>query len=190
MFKAYSDNEDNFTGHPSEDFDQKSLLFLEMGQQAEIYEEKQKHKGFSIMIAGDTRKFYFQKLRSRNLDSETLAIETRERFQTEQRTRFLFREWDDISLNNVCRRQSDKYMYDCLQFLTVCLPISSRVCPSSIKMTLLCGKNFWMQSKTYSVVELHTKSPLRLYVVLLLIYNHLFALLSIWNLKKTAWQTT
>lgn len=118
MFKAYSDNDDKYSGDPNHDFDQKYSLFLERCDQAEIDSEDDRRKAFSIMLTGEARKFYFQSLKAKALDLPSLVAETRGRFQTEERTRALLREWDDMTLTNVRRTQPNKNMSECLSYLT------------------------------------------------------------------------
>lgn len=64
LFKAYSDNNDWYTGVPTDDFDQKFSLFIEHCEQAEIDHDDDRRKALSIMLAGDARKYYFQTLKN------------------------------------------------------------------------------------------------------------------------------
>lgn len=118
LFKAYSDNDDKYSSDPNDDFDQKYSLFLDRCNQADIDSEEDRRKAFSIVLTGDARKFHFQNPKEKSLDLSSLVAETRGRFQTEERSRALLRDWDDITLANVRRAQPNKKRSECLNYLT------------------------------------------------------------------------
>lgn len=68
LFKAYSDSNDKYNGDPKDDFDQNFSLFVEHCEQANIDHEKDRRKGFSIMLSGAALKYYFQTLKPKNLN--------------------------------------------------------------------------------------------------------------------------
>lgn len=94
LFNAYSDVGNKYTGDRTEEIDQNFSLFIERCEQDEVETDEDLRKAFSTVPAGDARKYYFQTLRSRNLDLLSLLSEIRNRLQTKERTKTFLREWD------------------------------------------------------------------------------------------------
>lgn len=69
------------------------------------------------MLIDHERTFYFQILKEKELDLQSIASETRAQFQTEERTTDLLREWDGLTLLSVCRASPSKTLSDSLQSL-------------------------------------------------------------------------
>lgn len=82
MFKACSDNNDKYSGSPSENFNRKLALFEERCEQNEITGE-QRIKAFSIMLCGHALQFFLDSLKGKSLCIADTYNSVRLRFEPE-----------------------------------------------------------------------------------------------------------
>lgn len=116
LFKAYSGDDDKYSGGTTDNFERKFLLFLERCDQADILNED-RNRAFSIMLTGHARQFYFDSLKRKNLSLVELEAAVKSRFLTPERTRALLREWEALSLMSIMSLHTSKSASSCLELL-------------------------------------------------------------------------
>lgn len=91
MFKAYTSDNDLYKGNMKDNLERKFALYLERCDQNNFDNDTRK-RGFSIILCGIARQFYFDKLRDKDISLEQLADAVKRRSNTEEQTRALLRE--------------------------------------------------------------------------------------------------
>lgn len=116
MFKAYTNDEESYSGATTDSFDRKVRLFIERCDQAKI-PEGDLHHAFSIMLAGNARQSFFNTLSNKNMDLMALSKGVKERFQTFEWTRVSLLEWESLTLDGVLTNNQEKTPSVCPEFL-------------------------------------------------------------------------
>lgn len=114
MFKAYKSDKDRFDGILDEKFECKFALCNERCDQNYLDLES-RPGGFYIVHYGRASQLYFHKLRGKDLILPKLADDVRHRFQTEDRTGALLREWETMSLRNIISENLSRMGRECLE---------------------------------------------------------------------------
>lgn len=107
LFKAYTSDEDRYSGYTPRTFVQKFMLFNDRCSQANI-SEVARRKAFLTMLTRNTLPSYLEVLSKQTLDLMVLSLHTKERFQTPERTRALLREWNLLALMVIIKRNTEK----------------------------------------------------------------------------------
>lgn len=114
--KAYTRDEERFSGKDSDNFERKLKLFNERCTQNGVA-DADKPKAFSIMLTERALQYYFDHLQGKRLNFDNLCDAIRRRFLTEEHTRGLLREWESITLEAVMSENSGKKATECLDIL-------------------------------------------------------------------------
>lgn len=93
------------------------------------------------MLTGNASQLCLDVLRPRNLSLDELLKATKDRFQTPEQTRALFREWDSLSLAVIMSSNMDKSPSDRLEILLAGLSDIQAALPDEYRNdTILCDK--------------------------------------------------
>lgn len=116
LFKAYSSDDDRYSGLTQDNFDRKFVLFEERCDQADLNEDD-RQRAFSIMLCKEARQYYLDTLRIQKLPLDELVRRIKERFHTPERTRALLREWDNLSFTIVKSKFPSSSLSECLEMM-------------------------------------------------------------------------
>ena len=115
LAKLYSE-EEKYSGATDDDFDSKSSIFAIRCRQMGIMEDQHMAIAFPVMLAKAAAKYYYQNL-SRVMTFKELAIQIKTRFHSEERTRALIRDWEQLSLPHIIANAPGKNISQCLNAL-------------------------------------------------------------------------
>lgn len=111
--KAYSNNNDNYSASPSENFNWNLALFTEKCEQNDIYGD-QRIQALSVLIRGHLLKFYLDSLKGKSQSIEDIYTQICHRFRSEERSRALIREFYTVPLSIIFSQNATKAETECL----------------------------------------------------------------------------
>ena len=116
LVKTYT-TEDKYTGETDDDFQSKFIIFMDRCDQTGIDSDTDKVKAFSVMLRKTALDYFYRQVKNRATTIQSLQKAMTSRFETEERTRALVRQWDSLSLARIISDNSGKTTTQCLEHL-------------------------------------------------------------------------
>ena len=109
--------EDKYTGETDDDFQSKFIIFMDRCDQTGIDSDTDKVKAFSVMLRKTALDYFYRQVKNRATTIQSLQKAMTSRFETEERTRALVRQWDSLSLARIIRDNPGTTTTQCLERL-------------------------------------------------------------------------
>jgi hypothetical protein len=114
LLKIYSD--DMKYGGGEDSLDMKLQIFYDMCPKAGVPPGSYS-SAFSIMLKGDARDYYYDKISGRGLTFSAMTKTIREHFETEERRQQMLSKWNTTTLRGIIRDNDSKDMVECFELL-------------------------------------------------------------------------
>lgn len=111
------------------------------------------------MLKGHELQFYLDSLKSKSLSFDDLCRSLRQRFEPEERTRALIREWDTVSLPIIIHQNPDKSKTDCLNILVSHLTDIQTALPAIYRPEIILKIKLLNSAKDISECKLAYQKP-------------------------------
>ena len=109
--------EDKYSGESTDSFDFKYSIFQSIAEQSCLPDDPQAlAKALPLMLTGLAKDFYYKTCRGLSLEDTIVGIKAR--FETEERTRYLVQQWNDLSFQRTIEKAGpEKSLTDSLDVL-------------------------------------------------------------------------
>eukprot|EP00171_Calliarthron_tuberculosum_P022824 IDg22824t1 len=116
LMRTYTSSKDKYTGTLIDNFEQKLKVFNERCEQTGV-QEHEKALAFSLMLDGTALHYYVDHIKNSTPTFHGRINKIKNRFETQERTLSLIREWDSISLLGYIAKNQNKSKNEALELM-------------------------------------------------------------------------